>query len=240
MDRTSKGKSELVLLQGRARPAHPFQEEIVGIQDIIAEELENRTVIGVRSRLGDDANIGTAIASVSGIVQSCLYFKLLKGIGIGHRNTATPLPAALHIAHTYAVQFPIVVIGPCPVYKNSVVGARDLGERDSPATKFPCVKHSSGHARRKPGYLGKVSRHQWQSNQCSPSNNSPKSRNISLNHRYLRLLEDCCKLKVDLRTLCFCYGDSDSSGGGSEARFASVKFVAPGWQEQERESASLI
>ena len=71
-------------------------------------------MIGIGTWLGDHANVRAAIPTVSGIVEGGLYFKLLKAVRIGNRNTATPRSATLYIAHTYPVEFPIVVIRACP------------------------------------------------------------------------------------------------------------------------------
>src|SRR5215469_10129618 len=98
------------------------------------------------------------------------------------------------------------------MHKNSVVRARYLGECDSSESKFSGVEHASVHSGRKPGYLCKVSRYQWQASQRSFIDNSPKSGIVGLNQRTLggnlRLLEDCRQLKANFDALRFRDGNA--------------------------------
>ena len=100
-------------------------------------------------------------------------------------------------------------------------------------TELSRIEHSSVHTGRKPGYLRKITRHQWQASQRYFINDSPESGVVVLNQRtfrgHLHLLEDSCEPKVDLDALDFCDGNVYPPGDyGSEARLTDVKFIAAG------------
>ncbi len=64
-----------------------IEEEIVGIQLVISQELKNRTVQLIAAGLGDDFNVCAGPAAISRIVQTCLNLEFLNGIRIGNGNT---------------------------------------------------------------------------------------------------------------------------------------------------------
>ena len=68
LDRPAKRKTKLVLLEDGARLAGSVQKEIVGVKNLISQELENRPMEGIAARFCNQADIGAAITPVASIV----------------------------------------------------------------------------------------------------------------------------------------------------------------------------
>ena len=206
-------------------------KEIVGIQNIIAKELENGAMKEIGSSLSDDANVGACITSVRSIVERRLHLKLLKAVRVWNRNPTASGPAALHITHANSVQLPVVVIGACAVDEHSVVRAGNLGECHPTQAKLTGVEDASGNPRRERGYLRQVSRNQRKRMQGCFVNDSAKCNVVCLNirtfSRHLNLLVNRCELEVKIQTMCFRDGDVYfAAAQWNEAQLAGLHFIA--------------
>jgi len=100
----------LVLLELRTRLAGPVQKEIVGIQEIVTQEFENRAVEIVAARLGNHADIGTYPTTKCCVVETGLNLELFQAVGVRNWDSPAYCARALNIADTNAIELPIVVI----------------------------------------------------------------------------------------------------------------------------------
>src|SRR4029077_10828161 len=114
----------------------------VRIKYLVAEKLENRPVESIAAGFCNHADVGTTIAPIACIIESCLDFELLDAVGVGNRNTATPCCTALHIAYTYSIQLEVIVIGTRSVHVNPIVRFGNLRDRGPTEPKLSCVVHS--------------------------------------------------------------------------------------------------
>lgn len=90
LDRSSQREPKLVFLEDRAPLVCSVQKEIISVEILIAEELENRPVEIVAARSGNQSDVGTAIAPICCIVESCLDLELPYAVRVGNRKSATP------------------------------------------------------------------------------------------------------------------------------------------------------
>ncbi len=118
---STQRETKLVLLEDGARLSCLVQKEIVRVKHLVAKELENCPVQSIAAGFCNHADVGTTIAPIACIVESCLDFELLYAIGVRNRNAATPCSTALHIAHAYSVDLEVVVIGTRSVHVNPIV-----------------------------------------------------------------------------------------------------------------------
>src|SRR5437879_9649286 len=142
MDRSSQREPKLILLEGGAMLACSVQKKIISVENLSAEEFENRPMKIVAARFCNQRNIGATIAPVSCVVEACLDLELLNAVRIGNRNSATASSTALYVAYANSVQLEVIVIGTCSVNVNPIIVACDLGQRGPTKPKLSCVVHS--------------------------------------------------------------------------------------------------
>ena len=123
------------------------QEEIVGVQDLVAQELKNRSMEGVAARFCNHADVGATITTIGCVVQPCLDLEFLNAVGARDWNSAAPCRTALHIAHANAVQLEVIVIGARSMDEYPIVGAGDLGQCRAPQSKPSCVVDAGNNPR---------------------------------------------------------------------------------------------
>ena len=67
-DRTAEGKSELVLFEDRARLTRLVQEEIIGVENLVAQELKEGSVKRVTSGFCNQTDASATVATKSCVV----------------------------------------------------------------------------------------------------------------------------------------------------------------------------
>src|SRR5438067_1439521 len=86
LDRSAQRTSELILFQylfgGVGRKTVAIEEEVVGIERFIAEELERASVELIGARLRDQIHIGAGVPPITRIVGGCLNLELLNRVRI--------------------------------------------------------------------------------------------------------------------------------------------------------------
>src|SRR5205807_5140637 len=94
----------------------------VGIEDVIANELEKGAVDLVAACFGDDVHVGTRTATVGGVVQAGLHLEFLDGVRVGDGNAANGKNCAgslrFHVAGVLAVHLVAVVHDAAAIHEN--------------------------------------------------------------------------------------------------------------------------
>src|ERR1700758_2663795 len=80
LDRSTKGESELILLECWSLLPGSIQEEVVRIENIVSQEFENRPMVPVGSGLRDHADVRPRGTPEGRIVKSGLHFELAQRI----------------------------------------------------------------------------------------------------------------------------------------------------------------
>src|SRR5262249_28539175 len=117
-----KIETKLMLLQYRPRLMGQVAEKTVRIQRIVSEKLPKCSVKIFCARLCDQIHIGSSIAAERGIVLACLHLEFLDRVGIGNRDAAGELRAALQIIDADSIHLEIVIEDRCAVRNESWAG----------------------------------------------------------------------------------------------------------------------
>ena len=80
--RAADASAENILLNGRALLAAGVQEELVGVEHIVAEIFVHVSVKRARARLQDRVDIAAAVATLAGVVQRRLHLEFLDGVWV--------------------------------------------------------------------------------------------------------------------------------------------------------------
>ena len=78
----------IVLLQNRPPLVSFVQKKLVGVEHIVSQELENRTVILVAACLSNDTDVGARVAPKCCVIEARLHFEFFDGIRVRNRYSA--------------------------------------------------------------------------------------------------------------------------------------------------------
>src|SRR4051812_38598332 len=98
------------------------------------------------SKLRNDADTCPHGSSESCIIHSGLHLEFLQRIWIGKRNASTYISGAYSVAHTDAVELPIIVVRPRAVSEDSVGRLSNLRQSRCSITKLSSVIYTGCHS----------------------------------------------------------------------------------------------
>src|SRR4029077_2231263 len=84
--RSAEAAAKNILLHGRTRQAFAIQEEVVGVEDVIAEEFIGVAVKFAGAGLQNGVDVAATVAALAGVIERSLHFELLDDVGIGERD----------------------------------------------------------------------------------------------------------------------------------------------------------
>src|ERR1700684_3272336 len=83
-DGSADGSAELILLEVGARITGELREEIVGVEDVVADELPRRAVEVVGAGFADEVDVSAGAATVGCVEVGGLYAEFFDGVGRRH------------------------------------------------------------------------------------------------------------------------------------------------------------
>ena len=86
--------AELILLQHGSRLAGQLREEVVGVEEVVAQKLPCGSVEVIGSGSADNVDISAGSTAIGSVVVAGLHFEFLNGVRSGNRN-----------AHFFAIGF---------------------------------------------------------------------------------------------------------------------------------------
>ena len=178
----SERNSELVLFEDRARLARLVQEEIIGVENLVAQELKNGSVKVVASGSCNKTDIGAPVAAKPSIVKRGLNLKFLNAVRVWNGNAAAACGTALNVTDTDSVHLVVVVVGARAVDVNSIVGSRNLRKSNPTESQFTGVVNTDADAWRETNNLREVPRCQWQALDGSLVHDASENRIAGLEH----------------------------------------------------------
>src|SRR4051812_13585377 len=137
--RSTNREAKLVLSQHRSPLGSLLRKIIVGVKNIVAQILEERSMEIVSSNFRDDADICPCAWSESCIIQAGLHLEFLQRVWIGEGNSSAYISGAYSVAHTDTVELPIIVVRPRAVSEDSVRRLSDLRQSRCSIAKLPSV-----------------------------------------------------------------------------------------------------
>src|SRR2546425_385649 len=89
------------------------QEPVAGIEDIVAEELVEVSMVRIGARLQVHLNVAAAVAALRGVIERSLRFELPDGLRIGERYVL--VDGQVHVVGVDPVKLKVVVDGALPI-----------------------------------------------------------------------------------------------------------------------------
>ncbi len=121
---TTEASAEEILFHGGARLALLRLKIFVGVEDVIAEKLESRTMPLRRATLQDGIDVATAVAALSRVIETGLHLEFLHRIGAG-QGRVEQLRVS-EIGDTDSFEKIVVVVLPLAVYVDADIAAAEL------------------------------------------------------------------------------------------------------------------
>ena len=149
-DGTAGAGAEDILFDNRAGQSLAVEEEIVGIENGVAKELEEVEMIIRRAGFQDGVDIAAAVAALRGIVETGANFEFLNDIGARKRRIVEFSNGIVVGADAFDLVIVVVIAAAIDVHA------------DSAAAKLGSRIERRGSARRKGKQLLKILRGQWQ------------------------------------------------------------------------------
>src|SRR5262245_25803815 len=129
----------------------------VGVERVVAEELEERAVKNVGAAPGHNVDIGPGVPPETGVVKAGLHLEFLNRVGIWDRYSAAETAASLQVIDLDAVHLEVVIRA-----ARAVCAKIPLGLTALTAAQRAGVGHRRGDAGRERDDLRIVARDQRQ------------------------------------------------------------------------------
>src|SRR5262245_66031322 len=81
----------------------------VGVERVVAEELEERAVKNVGAAPGHDVDIGPGVPPETGVVEAGLHLEFLNRVRVGNRHPRAETTARLQIVDLDAIHLEVVI-----------------------------------------------------------------------------------------------------------------------------------
>src|ERR1700680_1908250 len=134
-DRTAAAGAENILLDDRTRKSLTVEEEIVSVEDGVAEKFENVEVIRCGARFQNSVDVTAAVASLGGVVKTRADLEFLNDIGAGERGVVELADGVVIRADAFDLVVVVVIAAAVDVHadgattelRGGVEGGRSAG-----------------------------------------------------------------------------------------------------------------
>src|SRR6266542_3225769 len=158
LDWAAQREAKRLLLENTSGLSRAIAEKVVGVELVIAQELESRAMKIVAPAPRYNVDVSPGVAAESSVVQAGLHLELLDSVGIGNGNASGKKAARLAVVDRQAIHLEVVVASERSVCARSVSNVRAAGT----APYLGGIVHLRRDASRQTNDLRKVARRQRQ------------------------------------------------------------------------------